>query len=111
MEITIEHYEENRPLAREITAHLRSERKKNLGESYVDISLEEDVEDTLRILYFEKDIESVEDFEAYSLWEAYYELHKDAYGVKAQWSRWSDHDADGWRKKIASIPLVDGSSR
>ena len=98
-------------LAREITAHLRSERKKNQVEDYVDISLEEDVEDTLRILDFETDIESVEDFEAYSLWEAYYELHKDAYGVKARWTRWTDHDADGWRSKIASIPILDGSSR
>lgn len=98
-------------LAREITAYLRSERKKNQVEDYVDILLEEDVEDTLRILEFETDINSIEDFEAYSLWEAYYELHKDAYGVKARWFRWYDYDAEGWRKKIASLPIVDGSSR
>jgi hypothetical protein len=101
----------NRALALEITAYLRSERKKNLGDSYVDIPVEEDVEDTLQVLDAEIGLNSVADFEAYSLWEAYYELHKDAYGVKARWSRWYDHDADGWRKKIASIPIVDGSSR
>jgi len=103
--------EKNHALAREITAHLRSERKKNLGDSYVEMPLEDDVKDTLDVLEAEIGLNSVADFEAYSLWEAYYELHKDAYGVKARWTRWYDHSADGWRAKIASIPLVDGSSR
>ena len=91
-------------LAHEITSYTRSERKKNLGDDYVDISFKEDLNDTYSILKNETLITSLEDFKAYSLWEAYFELYKDHFGVKARWHRWYDYDADGWRDKIASLP-------
>ena len=72
------------------------------------ITVKEDIEDVLQVIGWSQNtgrsIESLEDFKAYSLWEAYYDLHKDAYGVKARHTNWFDHDAKGWQEAIDSLP-------
>jgi hypothetical protein len=75
--------------------------------SMLSITVKEDVEDVTEILEWSEHtgrmIQSVDDYEAYSLWEVYYDLHKDVYGVKARHTKWFDHDAKGWQEALDSL--------
>jgi hypothetical protein len=72
------------------------------------ITVEEDIKDVTEIIEWSKNtgrtIQSPEDYHAYVLWETYYDLHKDAYGVKAHHTKWFDHDAKGWQDSINALP-------
>jgi len=48
---------------------------------------------------------TVEEYEATTAWESYFDLHKDAYGHKPRWTKWSDHTAEEWHELIAQLPL------
>ena len=89
----------------------RAERNEIIHSDWTDalmeITVEEDVKEVTEIIEWSKNsgrmIESLEDFKAYTLWEAYFDLHKDVHGVKARHTHWFDHDSNGWRKAIDSL--------
>lgn len=72
------------------------------------ITVEEDIKDVIEVIEWSehtgRKIQSVDDHKAYVLWEVYYDLHKDAYGVKARHTKWFDHDAKGWQDSINALP-------
>jgi len=76
-------------------------------DSFRAITVKEDVKTVSEIIEWSENsgrtIESLEDFEAYNLWEVYFDMHKDVYGVKARHTHWHDHDAEGWQDAINSL--------
>ena len=90
-------------LAIDITDYIRAARAENMPLISEKIGFSDDLYETLEILKFEKDIDSLEDFEAYSNWEVFYDLFKDVNGVSPRWTRWIDHDAPSWREKIEHL--------
>lgn len=39
---------------------------------------------------------TVEQYEQASEWEAYYDIYKDANGIRPRWTKWTDHSSDEW---------------
>lgn len=114
--------EKSAALIFDIVDSIRTARKKNCDkwraehneiihsdwtDAFMAITVKEDVKEVTEIIEWSKNsgrtIESLEDFEAYTRWEAYFDLHKDVHGVKARHTHWFDHDAKGWQDALDSL--------
>ena len=83
-----------------IVTYLQLQREKNaieMGGTALSVSREKAREDVLFILAYEKNIKSVEDFRAFSLWEAFEDLYKELNGISPNWLRWYDHSFEEWQ--------------
>ena len=110
------------PIVLEIVADMRNTRNKNcdmwesegndiVHEDWIhamrSITVEEDIKDVIEVISWSSNtgrmIQSLDDYKAYTLWEVYYDLHKDVHGVKARHTNWFDHDAKGWDEAIRDL--------